>query len=1123
MKSVLRLLPLCVLLASCASKNTLFQKIPSGRSGITFNNRITENDSVNILDMENVYNGGGVGIGDFNGDGLPDIYFTGNVVPNKLYLNKGSLKFEDVTAAAKVEGEGKWSRGVSVVDINNDGLLDIYISVTILKDSVMRENILYINQGNDKNGVPVFKDMAAEYGLNDNSYTTQTAFFDYDNDGDLDAYMGVNVFAPGENANVFRRIYKNGEHPNTDRLYRNDWDSAKGHPVFTNVSKQAGISQEGFAHSVTICDLNQDGWKDVYVTNDYLSENLLYINNGNGTFTNRSKEYFKHTAMNAMGADVVDINNDGLSDVIELDMNPEDNYRKKTMLGSGNYQYYLNADYYGYQYQYVRNCLQLNRGNVSNSNDSMNHPVFSDISFYSGVAQTDWSWTPLVGDFDNDGCRDLIVTNGFPKDVTDLDFIAYRNTAFATTNKEELLSKMPEVKISNYAFRNGGNLKFSNVTEAWGLEKVSFSNGAAAVDLDGDGDLDVVINNINDEAFIYENTLDNQKQTAHNYLQVRLQGDRMNRNGLGSWVKIFYNNGQKQVYETNPVRGYLSSVQSDVNFGLGAVPLVDSLLVIWPDNKTQKITNIKTNQQVTVKQSEASALYSWNSETKSQEPSWFWEVGDSLGLTYTDRQKDFNDFSVQRLLPHKLSEYGPPMATGDVNNDGTEDLIIGNSDGIGEVVFLQKQNGLFEKKQLNAYPAGKTSVDKGLQLFDADNDGDLDLYISVGGYEASSNSACYQDKFYVNDGKGNFTLDTTVLPINHTSKSCVRAADFDNDGDLDLFIGGRVEPGRYPQPVSSILLRNDSKQGHIKFTDVTNEMAPALKNIGLVCDAQWVDINKDGFRDLVLAGEWMPVTFLLNQHGKFVDATQSSGIQKAVGWWNCLYAGDFDNDGDTDFIAGNLGENSFFKASDTYPLKNYFSDFDNNGTGKSITTEFIKDRDDTYKEFPANSRDEVIDQIPVIQKKISSYKNFASATIDKLFTKDQLNKALRCYANYLASSFIENVGNGKFNIKPLPALAQMAPVCAVVAGDFDRDGKTDVVLAGNDFGSELFNGKLDASYGLLLKGIGNGTFDAASLRQSGIYLPGQVNSVVLLKRATGGLLLVASQNRGTLKVYALKK
>ena len=1124
MKTLIVALPTLVVFLMSCHQNTMFVKVNSSHSGIHFRNEVPENDSINILDQSNVYNGGGVGIADFNNDGLPDIYLTGNGDPNKLYLNKGNLEFEDITAIAGVDGEGKWSRGVSMVDINNDGLMDIYISCTFLKDSTKRKNILYINQGLNKEGIPIFKDMAKEYGLDDNSYTTQAAFFDYDNDGDLDVFMAVNQIDEHDNLNNYKRILKNGESPSTGRLYRNDWDSAKGHPVFTNVSKQAGILQEGYSHSVTICDINQDGWKDIYVTNDYLSENVLYINNRDGTFTNRSKDYLKHTAFNAMGADVVDINNDGLSDIVELDMNPEDNDRKKRMLSQGIYQSYLNNDFYGYQYQFVRNMLQLNMGNCFGNGDSLGHPLFSDIGFYSGIAETDWSWTPVVADFDNDGNRDLVVTNGFPKDVTDHDFISYRNTAFAMNAKDKLLKQIPVVKIANYAFKNNGDLKFSKVTREWGLEEPSFSSGAVAVDLDNDGDLDLVINNMFDDAMIYENKLNEKKNIPHHYLQVALKGNAPNMGAFGSWVKIYYGSNKKQVYETNPVRGYLSSTPNDLHFGLGDVSLIDSMIVIWPNNQEQKLLSIKADQKIEFKQSDAHEVYNWGRPVK-ETSNLFSEISDSVDLKYVDKPRDFIDFNTQKLLPHKLSQYGPQMAVGDINGDGLDDMVVGGAAHNSAIIFSQQKNGKFIKRNLidSISASIKLADDEGILLFDADGDGDLDLYISSGGNEQPAEATCYQDRLYLNDGKGNFTLVTAALPINHASKSCVKAFDFDKDGDLDLFIGERVEPGAYPKPVSGILLRNDTKNGVLKFTDITNEAAPFLKNIGLICDAVPVDYNNDGWPDLILAGEWMPITFLRNNHGTFVNETAQSGIGDRFGWWNSLCIGDFDNDGKIDLIAGNLGGNSFFSGSSQYPINNYFNDFDKNGVYESITTKFLLDKDGIYKEFPASSHDEIVNQLPFLRKRFPTYKDFAEASFDKLFTKSEMAGSIKSHANYFASSYIHNLGNGKFEIQALPAMAQMAPVFGMVTGDFNGDGKLDIAMCGNDFGAEVTNGRQDALNGLVLLGDGKGTFTALTILQSGIYIPGDGRSFVKLKNPSGQLLLASSENKGKLKLFSLKK
>ncbi|HET9824171.1 MAG TPA: VCBS repeat-containing protein, partial [Chitinophagaceae bacterium] len=828
MKTIGGLLFGCVILCflSCKHKQTLFRQISSAHSGIHFANNIVENDSVNPIDLTNIYNGGGVGVGDFNRDGLQDLYFTGNQVSNRLYLNKGNFKFEDVTDAANVNGKGEWCRGATVVDINNDGWPDIYVSASILSDPNKRKNLLYINQGVDKNGVPHFKEMAAEYGLDDTSHTTMAAFFDYDNDGDLDVYLVVNQIIKGNNPSIFRPIIKDGSFPSTGRLYRNDWNDSLQHPVFTNVTKEAGLTIEGYGHGVNICDINRDGWKDIFVTNDFISNDLLYINNHDGTFTNKATSYFKHTSANGMGQDVIDINNDGLSDVVELDMDPEDNYRKKTMLGSANYHTYQQTDYLGYQYQYVRNSLQLNMGPRVNQEDSVGDPVFGDIGFMAGISETDWSWTPLVADFDNDGNRDIVVTNGFPKDVTDHDFISFRRESSTIAGEDYILSQIPQVKIHNYAFRNNGHSRFDNVTEDWGLTMPTFSNGAAYVDLDNDGDMDMVINNINDEAFIYENSTNAKNKTRSNYLQIKFKGDNHDADGLGAWAEIYYNKGQKQFYENSPYRGYLSTMESGAFFGLGNVSVVDSVIIRWPGNKKQKITNVKTNQVLSVDVKNASLPDSWDTNTFTT-GSLFTEITTSCGINYSHQEKDYIDFDRERLLPHKLSQYGPGLAAGDIDGNGLDDIFIGGSTDYPGKFFLQQSNGKFVTKELPVMNGNSEKCENmGLLLFDADNDGDLDLYCASGSDEFPANSKSYQDQLFINDGKGNFALDSSALPANYTSKSCVKAIDFDNDGDLDLFVGGRCLPGKYPMPVSSSIYRNDSKNGQVKFTDVTSQIAP---------------------------------------------------------------------------------------------------------------------------------------------------------------------------------------------------------------------------------------------------------------------------------------------------------
>jgi len=904
------------LFITCNSKSTLFTKLSRDESGIDFNNLITENDSINPIDLEFLYNGGGIGVGDFNKDGLRDLYFTASTVSNKLYLNKGNMKFEDITMTAGVDGMQRWCNGVSVVDINNDGWEDLYVCTAIKSYPEQRRNLLYINQGLNKNGIPFFKEMAHEYGLDDTSYSVQAAFLDYDNDGDLDMYLVTTRLAKRNSA-----FFNNQVTPNTsdeiDKLFRNDSNDSLGHPIFTDVSKQAGIADLGFGLGIVILDINQDGWKDIYVTNDYYGSDLLYINNKNGTFTNKIKEYFNHTSQNAMGVDNADINNDGLSDIISVDMNPEDNFRKKKNMGNNNYFIYQNMILQNETLQYIRNTLQLNQGMAPVGRDTNIHPVFSDIGFSAGVAETDWSWATLIADMDNDGNKDILITNGYPRDVTDHDFIAFRDQNIA--GKNELMDQMPRIKVANYAFRNTGNLKFENNAEKWGMAQPSFSNGAVYVDLDNDGDLDFVVNNINDPAFVYRNNLNNSVTISSNYLEIKFKGENKNQYGIGAWAKIFYDGDKQQVIENSPYRGYLSTVDTKIHFGLGNIKMIDSVLITWPGNKRQKFSSTPVNHLLIADIKNAQSDDSWEAQPKPSN-NLFTDVTSSLGIKYVHQESDYIDFNSERLLPHKLSQYGPGLAAGDVDLNGLDDLVIGGTAESPGKLLLQQKSGKFIQKDLpiNSASGALNSETMGMLLFDADMDGDLDLYCTSGSNRFQSNSKSYQDKFYENDGKGNFKLNNNAIPENHVSKSCIKAVDFDSDGDLDLFVGGRVLPGRYPEKVSSFIFRNDSKEGKIKFTDVTDQVAPELKNIGLVCDAIWTDFDNDGFIDLIVVGEWMPVTFFKNKGGKLVNTSAASGIADKLGWWNSIAAGDFDSDGDIDYIVGNFGQNSFYRPTEQY-------------------------------------------------------------------------------------------------------------------------------------------------------------------------------------------------------------
>lgn len=1111
-----------LLAASCSKPDKLFEKISSSHSSITFNNLIIENDSINQLENENIYNGAGVGIADFDNNGLPDIFFTGNLVSCRLYLNEGNFRFRDVTDISGVTGNGKWCRGVSVIDINNDGLPDIYISATQKKNSGDRMNLLYINKGVNKKGIPVFNEEASGYGLNDDSHTTQADFFDYDNDGDLDVYLVVNEITERISPYLFRPVLKNRDNPSTGKLFRNDWDSNLNHPVFTDVSASAGIQTEGYSHSAIITDINMDGWKDIYVGNDFLANDLLWINNHDGTFRNELNKYFRHTSSNSMGNDVADINNDGLMDVISLDMNPEDNYRKKMMLPANSYQTYQNTERFGYNYQYMRNVLQLNMGPCI-QDDSICRPVFSEIGYFAGITATDWSWTPLLSDFDNDGYRDIIISNGFPKDITDHDFAMYRAKAFNSTPKKVMLSQIPEVKIHNYAFRNNGDLTFTDVSQDWGLSEETFSNGAACADLDNDGDLDVVINNINDEATVYKNNSREKDRDNSHFLRIKPEGEDKNRNGLGACIEIYYDNGKKQVTDHTPYRGYLSSLENIVHFGLGEVTNVDSVVVKWPDLKMQVLRNIPADERLTLRQSDADKDYSW--ATTSDMPTLFNDITRKSGIKYIQREEDFADFNIQKLLPHKFSESGPALASGDIDGNGLEDLVTGGSSNHSAQLFLQQRDGSFIQKSLFNEKAilTKNNDDAGILLFDADSDGDEDLYIGSGGYENESNTRAYQDHFYINDGKGNFTEDAGALQSNHVSKSCVRAADFDNDGDPDLFVGGKVDPWNYPKPVSSFILRNDSEKGKAKFTNVTAEIAKDLINAGMINDALFTDFNGDGWTDLVLAGEWMPLTFLKNENGVFTDVTDKTGINDKTGWWTTLAAGDFDSDGDVDYVAGNLGLNTFYHATEKYPVSVYASDFDLNGSYDAFLTLYLaaSQKDTSKYEFPVHGRDDAIKQMISMRARFQNYKSYAMATIDRLFSEDQLKKSIILKANYFESSYCRNDGDGKFSLVPLPAQAQFSALNSAVADDFDGDGNLDVVFSTNDFGTEVSVGRYDALNGLCLKGDGTGNFKALHAAESGIYLPGNGRGMAKLRDADGRYILAAGQNRGPLKIYEL--
>jgi len=1098
-----------LLLLACGQKqDTLFKQLPVSQTGIDFSNRINDSDTFSILTYEYIYNGGGVATADFNNDGLLDAFFSGNMVDNRLYLNQGDFQFTDITKTAAVDGNGRWNSGIAVVDINTDGWLDLYVCATTHEPGAKRANLLYINQGVNAEGIPTFEEQAAAYGLADTSHTTNAAFFDYDKDGDLDVYLLVNEMDEERLPNRYRPKITDGSTKRTDKLFRNEGPGENGHPVFTDVSAEAGILIEGFGLGLNITDINQDSWPDVYVTNDYLTNDLLYINNGDGTFTDRAADYFKHTAHSAMGNDVVDLNNDGLTDVVAVDMLPEDNFRRKTMLMPNNYNTYLNNDRFGYQYQYVRNVLQLNQG----KRPEMDDPIFSEIAMLSGIAATDWSWAPLITDFDNDGYRDIIITNGFPRDITDRDFIDYFANNRAYASQEMLLYRIPQVKLNNYVFRNTGELTFEEVTESWGMNIPSFSNGAAYADLDNDGDMDVLVNNINDSAFVFQNTLlDKPEVSGRNWLKINLQGSEKNPQGLGAKVEVFYNE-KRQFWEQTPYRGYLSSIDMRPHFGLGESQQVDKLVVTWPDGKQQVLESVSANQVLTLKASEASEP---NAKTDTQNDAFFKDVTAALGVNFVHDEQDYIDFNVQPLLPHKLSQFGPGLAVADVNGDGLDDFYVSGSLNRKGTFFVQQADGSFTEKDLLPEQGEERYEELGSLFFDADGDGDSDLYLVSGGYELEKGSAGYQDRLFLNEG-GQFVLAENALPEFINSGGCVKAADFDRDGDLDIFVGGRVEPQTYPKPVSSYLLRNDTENGEVQFT-LAEDAAPGLEEIGLVCEAIWTDFDNDDWMDLVVVGEWMPVQFFKNDNGTL--SRQATALEELKGFWNSVVGADFDKDGDTDYIAGNLGLNTLNKPSKEQTISIFAKDFDGNEGYDAVPTAYFPDRQGVEREYPYFNRLDVEKQIVFVKDKFPYHKDFGVATIDDVLSPEQQEGALVLRANYSKTSYIENKGDGTFEVHPLPIEAQLAPIFGMLAEDYNQDGHLDVLLTGNDFSTEIAKGRYDALNGLLLLGDGMGNFKAVDLARAGFFVPGDGKSLVQLQGAAGQSLVVASQNRDSLKIF----
>ena len=1082
----------------------LFQLIPSQESGVTFSNIINDDYNYNILNYAYLYNGGGISVGDINNDGLPDLYFSGNFVSNKLYLNKGNFKFEDITDQAGVTAKDGFKTGVTMVDINNDGWLDIYACRTSKDDDGKKDNLLFINNHNN-----TFTEKSESFGLSDNSNSNHANFFDYDNDGDLDLYI-LNHRLAFEEVNssrrkqlpdgTFVRITKPQTPFESDRLFRND------NGKFTDVTKQAGVENSTFGLSATTIDLNKDGYMDIFVANDYVEPDHIYINNRNGTFTDKYSEYLRHSSQSSMGCDIADFNNDAFLDILVLDMVPEDHIRYKELMNVMRKDRYNAMLRDGLGHQIGRNVLQLNNGNET----------FSEIGQLAGVSNTDWSWGALFADFDNDGWKDIFIGNGYMRDVTDLDYLSFTRDSInksggIDSNRYPDLSKfldiIPSKKLVNYLYKNNQDLSFTNATKDWGISEPSFSNGTAYADLDADGDLDLVVNNIDDPAFIYENL-----SKDANYLQINLEGNKKNIQAFGANVKIHIGD-ETQFLEKTSNRGFLSSSDQILHFGLGNHSKIDKIEIVWPNGKTHVVENIEANQRVTYKISKANKrpIEPTKIPKKKTIPS-FEEKSQALKLNFQHKENEFDDFNRERLIPHKLSNLGPHLSKADVNGDGREDFFIGGASNQAAGLFIQNENSTFQQLSVPVWETDKSYEDLESTFFDADNDGDLDLYVVSGGNAANAGSMLYQDRLYLNDGKGDFKKSNALPKIN-SSGACVTAFDYDQDGDQDIFVGGRTTPGQYPTAPLSFILNNDKGT----FSDVTSETAPDFKEIGMVSDLQIADLDQDGMIEIILVGEWLPISIFSFDGRKFNNVTSKYGLQNTSGWWNCFALEDIDKDGDVDIIAGNLGENTRIKASQNQPIIMYANDFDGNGSIDPIITYHHNG-----KQYPYAGKDNLVLQIPSIKRSFVRYKKYARADISQIFPKEKISKSKQFEARLLSTVLLKNEG-GRFSITTLTSQTQVSPTHKILTQDFNTDGNIDLLLIGNNDDAETESGVYDASNGTLLLGDGKGDFKFIPNRNHGLWANLQGRDVIPLKLVNGNNLLIISNNNDKLQGFIYKE